>query len=1024
MIKKFLWLILVFALCLGFAGTAQAKLVAYYPFDGDTNDYASGGKHGVYWSAGTTTATPNFVTGAKTGTGNAISLRAFDSYDTNGVGGTRIYQGVILPDESFFDFDKELSISLWCKFYSPMIAYNGTTCQGAWAALVQRNRAGGYWCLQTNWNTTSPAQRLSFRIAHPTSLTSTMSVRPGTTDVGLHLSMDPTDWVTPNWDLWYHVVTTYDSTGYAVIYLDSAENRTQQVIGPDFSIVDKSDPVANLAVGIGIYANSDYTPGGTGSSSSYSHDGLIDDVALFDSALTADQVAAIYAADNISKCGFLTMSITESDGSTDVTEGGVGGPTTDSYTIALLRLPDGSDTVGVDLTYDSNNVTVSPTALTFTNTEDANQSTYRIQTVTVTVIDDAVPEGAHNSIVSHDMSSGDDPNFNIGELPDWNVVVHISDNDYKNVVVASATPTEPFDLWEDGPGAEFGATRSYSLTPAAVEPNEYINVKLGAQPSGNVTVTVSSTEAYAYSPTSLVFTTADWYTDQLIAIRGVNDVTTFDGFIDHPDIKFVASGGGFTDANVSLVNPDVFDGYYVENILGTNQSSITDGVYYPDVRDGTSSPGITLWGGYGENEPNFYQSGYAAGWQGKFTVAEANKMVKVTSRFGLHEGLGVTSDYVHEVVLLLDGVRCGEPSTIDPNNHLCLLETNQPRHGGNNMSDDWHDSVRYIPVLNNTDPNHTITLGFWCSGYYNPGEPGDTSGKNTWTGLSMKNFKLEVMDTNEIGIMETLSARLPGAAIVPDTHVAEQAELGSNTDKYSVVLTKLPTGNVTVTVSPDPNVSVDKPSLTFTTANWYTAQTVTITAAENSTVGTKAKITHSASGSYADPAYLEVDITDNDTRGVTVTPTTLAVSENGSPATDDYTVVLTGAPYGGNAVLSLSYDTTEITVSPTQLTFTSTDWMNAQTVTVTVVNDEDFESEVGQTHPATISGSFAGGQYDSITPDNVTVNITDNEKYCGMPNTPYMKADISGPEGDPDCYVDLYDLLKMAEQWLTNNDPS
>jgi len=291
-------LIFTLVVCLGLTALAQATgPIAYYPFDGDTDDYAGNSKDGVYWSGGSSTATPTYVTGKSF---QAISLRAFDSYDTNGVGGTRINQGVILPDESYFDVATEITISAWVKFNSPMIA-DGTdgVTQGAWAALVQRSRTGGHWCLQTNWNTTSVnpsgpngAQRISFRIAHTSSTTSTMSVTPGTTDGIHHLAMDPPGYTTPNWDIWYHIVTTCDSTGLAVIYLDGAANMTQQVLAD--SIVDKGDGGYNLAVGIGIYANSDYTPGGTSTSSAYSHDGLIDEVAIWDRALTPAQVAYIY----------------------------------------------------------------------------------------------------------------------------------------------------------------------------------------------------------------------------------------------------------------------------------------------------------------------------------------------------------------------------------------------------------------------------------------------------------------------------------------------------------------------------------------------------------------------------------------------------------------------------------------------------------------------------------------------------------------------------------------------------------
>jgi hypothetical protein len=37
---------------------------------------------------------------------------------------------------------------------------------------------------------------------------------------------------------------------------------------------------------------------------------------------------------------------------------------------------------------------------------------------------------------------------------------------------------------------------------------------------------------------------------------------------------------------------------------------------------------------------------------------------------------------------------------------------------------------------------------------------------------------------------------------------------------------------------------------------------------------------------------------------------------------------------------------------------------------------------------------------------------------CGDRNTVYLDSDISGPVGEPDCYVDLYDLAALAGQWL------
>jgi len=29
-----------------------------------------------------------------------------------------------------------------------------------------------------------------------------------------------------------------------------------------------------------------------------------------------------------------------------------------------------------------------------------------------------------------------------------------------------------------------------------------------------------------------------------------------------------------------------------------------------------------------------------------------------------------------------------------------------------------------------------------------------------------------------------------------------------------------------------------------------------------------------------------------------------------------------------------------------------------------------------------------------------------------------MAGDVSGPDGQPDCYVNMFDLCEMASQWL------
>ncbi|MFH1614825.1 MAG: hypothetical protein ABIG61_07065 [Planctomycetota bacterium] len=45
-------------------------------------------------------------------------------------------------------------------------------------------------------------------------------------------------------------------------------------------------------------------------------------------------------------------------------------------------------------------------------------------------------------------------------------------------------------------------------------------------------------------------------------------------------------------------------------------------------------------------------------------------------------------------------------------------------------------------------------------------------------------------------------------------------------------------------------------------------------------------------------------------------------------------------------------------------------------------------------------------------------------EFCGDLGTVYHVADISGPNGQPDCYVDFYDFAAMAELWLGCTDPN
>ena len=109
--------------------------------------------------------------------------------------------------------------------------------------------------------------------------------------------------------------------------------------------------------------------------------------------------------------------------------------------------------------------------------------------------------------------------------------------------------------------------------------------------------------------------------------------------------------------------------------------------------------------------------------------------------------------------------------------------------------------------------------------------------------------------------------------------------------------------------------------------------------------------------------------------GVTVTPTSLTVGEGGSGT---YTVVLDAQPSGDATVTIVDpTDNTDVTAEPASLTFTTTNWNTAQTVTISAVQDADAADDT-----ATVTHTVSG--YGSVSSAaSVTVTVAED------PTAPY-----------------------------------
>ena len=205
------------------------------------------------------------------------------------------------------------------------------------------------------------------------------------------------------------------------------------------------------------------------------------------------------------------------------------------------------------------------------------------------------------------------------------------------------------------------------------------------------------------------------------------------------------------------------------------------------------------------------------------------------------------------------------------------------------------------------------------------------------------------------------------------------AEAGG-TATYTVRLNTKPTGDVTVTpTSGDESVATASGALTFTTTNYATPQTVTVTGVDDDlddAADREATISHAVAGGGYDGvsvASVTVTATDDDSAGVTVSETTLTLAEAGGTAT--YTVKLDAKPTGSVTVTPTSGTPTVATTSGA-LTFTTTNFGTPQTVTVTGV-DDDLDNAADR--EATISHAVAGGGYDGVSVASVTVTATDDD---------------------------------------------
>ena len=129
-----------------------------------------------------------------------------------------------------------------------------------------------------------------------------------------------------------------------------------------------------------------------------------------------------------------------------------------------------------------------------------------------------------------------------------------------------------------------------------------------------------------------------------------------------------------------------------------------------------------------------------------------------------------------------------------------------------------------------------------------------------------------------------------------------------------------------------------------------------------------------------------VTLSENDTRGVTVAPTSLTIAAGVSGT---YRVNLNTEPTDAVTIV-VNSPVDDVTVTGSPLVFTTANWSAEQTVTVSV--DEDAGSDEPQS--VTLTHSVTGGDYLGVEPASVTVTIP----VEGAPSAPTGLTAESGDQ--------------------------
>lgn len=661
---------------------------------------------------------------------------------------------------------------------------------------------------------------------------------------------------------------------------------------------------------------------------------------------------------------------------------------TDTFTIVLTSAPLSEVTIALS----SSNAlegTVSPASVVFST---LNWNAPR--TVTVTGVDDALVDGTQAySIITSPTSSAD---LSYNNLAVDDVAVSNTDNETPGVTMS----------------------RTSGLTTTEGGGTDTFTIVLDAPPSSDVSIELSTDSPLeaTVAPATITFTSSNWASAQTVTVTGVDDsvadgnqpfiVLTSDTMSSDPayDALSVAEVSGeniddetpgiLVDPLSGLVTTEAGDGAMFTVVLQSEPAfDVTIPIASLDVSEGTVPSDPLTFTSANWNIP---QAVFVSGTDD--SIADGDQLYAIdigaaTSADPRYEGVdapnptltNLDDESAGVVVTPLSGLLTSEGGATATYTIVLRSQPTASVFIGVSSTDTTEGTVTAMPIVFTT-MNWSMPRTITVTGVNDSIADGDQAYESIVSVLASGDPSYSALAAmpQHVGITN-LDDETVGVAITPTSGLMT-TEAGG-TDTFTIVLDSQPTADVSIGLSSNTSSEgiVSPASVTFTTSNWNSPRTITVTGV-NDAIADGARVYHvvTANAVSTDAAYNGFSVSDvmvtnldDDAIGVTVTPTSsLVTSETGTAAT--FTVVLTSQPTASVSFALSSSDTTEGTVSPASVDFTTGNWNVPQTVTVTGVDDAMSDGNI----PYTIlvaAGVSADSMYNGFDPANVSVTNTDND---------------------------------------------